>query len=198
MRQLPSHMAAAGRPVFRTLLLLGLAGSLLSASAPGAAALRERSPSLALVVASRVLKVSASAHEVPLVDPGVYVSAVGVAFEVDRSRSSYSRSLEVWQAFGSPLRQRRPLPPGLARGSPGLPVFARLTVVGPNGIESSSTFPFCPNSLYVARVSAIGPTSSTYPDTCAADPFSLGTVWGIDQGWGAAILGGQLVPLTQG
>jgi hypothetical protein len=47
---------------------------------------------------------------------------------------------------------------------------------------------FCPSGD-LARVNDNGPQVPRYPQFCTASPFTLGTVWGIDDGWAVGALG---------
>ena len=41
----------------------------------------------------------------------------------------------------------------------------------------------CPNDWNRQRVDASGPLTPRFPQFCATNPFTLGSVWGIDRGW---------------
>ena len=48
---------------------------------------------------------------------------------------------------------------------------------------------FCPGAGELARVSDDGPDVATYPQFCGGNPFTLGSVWGIDSGWASSAFG---------
>jgi hypothetical protein len=48
------------------------------------------------------------------------------------------------------------------------------------------------------RVSDDGPRDATYPQVCSGNPFTLGSVWGIDQGWASALASSVRLRLADG
>ena len=46
---------------------------------------------------------------------------------------------------------------------------------------------FCPNDWNRQRVDGSGPLTSRYPQFCGTNPFTLGSVWGIDKGWAVGL-----------
>jgi hypothetical protein len=52
-----------------------------------------------------------------------------------------------------------------------------------------SAYPFCPNTYSRARLSDAGPITSVYPYICGGNPFTRGTVWGIDDQWAVNPIG---------
>ncbi len=41
---------------------------------------------------------------------------------------------------------------------------------------------FCPNNAS-GRVRPDAPANSKYPQSCPINPFTLGSVWGVENGW---------------
>jgi hypothetical protein len=112
-------------------------------------------------------------------DAGVYVAATGGPFEIRIRRPDYDHPMEVTQhAPGGDVA----LPTGLVRGLVGLRRFIHITVTDPKGrVVLDRYHAFCPGSA--VRVTDEGPQSPTYVGYCYGSPFTLGTVWGIDEGW---------------
>jgi Lysyl oxidase len=50
-------------------------------------------------------------------------------------------------------------------------------------------YPFCPNTYSRARITDGGPITSVYPYICGGNPFTRGTVWGIDDQWAVNPIG---------
>ena len=82
--------------------------------------------------------------------------------------------------------QTRALPASILDGWNGLKNFASLTIRNKAGrvVAATAKMTLCPDSFNPERESPDSPSTSPYPQECrAADPFQLGTVWGIQQGW---------------
>ena len=70
----------------------------------------------------------------------------------------------------------------------GLPAFLQTSLTKRNGtpIQDASRA-FCSNSYLQERLDDTGPDVTNYPAGCWASPFTRGSVWGIEQGWGTDI-----------
>jgi hypothetical protein len=116
------------------------------------------------------------------------VAATGEAFEIRVGRDDYDHPVEVVQHDDSDGTDR-PLPASVARGMIGLRRFLHVTVTSASGRVVLDRFhAFCPSGE-LARVNDDGPQVPRYPQFCTANPFTLGTVWGIDDGWAVGALG---------
>lgn len=191
----PIGEATAVRAVAAALALLasGLSFGLDAAPAWSAEA---SPPSVRLLAASPKVTVQAQG-QTALVDPGVFVAAVGGDFELRASRPSYRAPIDFRQVDSQSGAVVRQLPSRLARGFSGLRRFAQVTVRDRRGrVVGSNPVDFCPNGAR-QRLNGEGPTLSRYPELggCFAFPFTKGMVWGIDRGW-AASAGGQEGPLA--
>ena len=161
--------------------LLGLTGTASHATSTGPPSLRER------VVTSHIVVTRAPGQKRVFVDPGVYVIPVGGSFQIDVSRPDYQYPAtvsQVWTDQAGP--EERSLPGTIADGWNGLARFLRYQVTNSSGtVVRRGGLTFCPNSFSPQRVQPSGPSDPTFPTFCgASDPFPIGAVWGIDQGWG--------------
>ena len=78
----------------------------------------------------------------------------------------------------------RPIPDDLLESWFGFRDFLHLSVDDARGRPVWETVSsFCPNSWEVDRLDDTGPLDPTYPQACWANPFTLSTVWGVDEGW---------------
>ena len=97
--------------------------------------------------------------------------------------------------------QTRPLPASVLDGWNGLKNFISLTIKNKAGrVVAATRLTLCPDSFDPERASPDSPPTSPYPQQCAAmDPFQIGTVWGIEQGWAVdAVQFGRTYPLALG
>jgi hypothetical protein len=157
-------------------------------AAPGAGAAAPVVPKLKLVAASA--SVTADRYEG---DPGVYLD-LGTYLTVDKApfelrvtRKSYKDPVVVSQVVteGGKTRTKK-LPAGLVKDFNGLPGFLQVTITDSKGAKVASTSSaFCPN--YAAgRIRPDAPATSKYPEGCSSNPFTLGSVWGVQKGWAAS------------
>jgi hypothetical protein len=157
-------------------------------AAPGAGAAAPVTPQLKLVAAAS--SVTADRYEG---EPGVYLD-LGAYITVDKAplelrvtRKSYKDPVVVTQvthAGGKTVTKK--LPAGLVKDFTGLPDFLQVTFTDSKGVKvASTTESFCPN--YAAgRVRPDAPATSAYPEGCSDNPFTLGSVWGVQKGWAAS------------
>jgi hypothetical protein len=118
-------------------------------------------------------------HRVPL-NVGMYLQDLAGDFRLNVTRT-YGGPIHVAMQTPSGWSQ---LPGGVANSWFGLQKMFRYTVRDASGavIRQRDT-DFCPNTYERQRVDSSGPLEATYPEFCWANPFSLGSVWGIDHGW---------------
>ena len=77
-----------------------------------------------------------------------------------------------------------PLPDGLVKDWQGLPGFIKITVTDHDGnVVATRQVTLCPDTYDQQRLTPNGPADPTYPQYCSANAFTLGMVWGIDDGW---------------
>ena len=157
------------------------------ASAPVSAGSAE--PELRLRATRSEVRVHRFSSGRVFIDPQVYVSASGGNFEIERSREDYDSPFVTRQLFdggGSAT-----LPDDLIDSSSGLADFLHITLTHRDGtVRVDRTVPFCPNTWGKVRVGPDGPSLPVYPESCSANPFTLGSVYGIEQDWGISVAEG--------
>jgi hypothetical protein len=124
-------------------------------------------------------------------DLSTYVAAVGGAFEIWAARLDYDHPAQVWQVVReNGVITKYPLPPSAEEDWLGLDRFLHVTVTDDAGAVVMDRYRgFCPGSGELARLSVDGPDIPTYPQFCGGNPFTLGAVWGIDDGWASNAFG---------
>lgn len=165
-----------------------------TAGAALAHAAAARGPSLKLIITQKTVTVSKPKHGPEFIDPGIWVSAVGSDLRLDVQRASYAKPVTITQIIRTPwgTTQRRPLPAALLDGWNGLKDFFLLTIRNSHGkVVATQKLTFCPDSFGAERASPGSPPANPYPQQCSAfDPFPLGQVWGLAQGWAIDPSGG--------
>jgi len=157
----------------------------------GAAGAQVAAPSIRLVTGSNSITVTRSPGRKAYLGLSVYVAAVGGAFEIRATRPDYDHPVSVFQvADQGGSVTTIPLPAWIDRDWQGLAKFVHVTVTDAAGhVIFDRYHPFCPGSGDLARLSDDGPDVPTYPQSCGGNPFQLGAVWGIDDGWAANAFG---------
>lgn len=169
------------RPILAVAAALTFAGAMpaLPAGAAGS------TPTLKLVPADTDVTIYRRAKRAIPLDIAVYVAAVDGPWELHVFRDGYTSPIELeWWLDGGEVR---PLDPSLLEGWFGLADFLQVEVrheaTGRLKLETSTSF--CPETWDRDRVNDSGPDVPSYPSYgCYGMPFTLGTVWGIDEGWG--------------
>src|SRR5690348_4344801 len=157
-------------------------------AAPARAALKQAAPGtgIKLIAAQRTITATRAGKQV-FVDPGIWVASLGAPLQLDVSRASYTQPVTVTQVINQPglPPQTRALPASILDGWNGLKNFLTLTIKNKAGRAVATTrITLCPNAFDPERANPDSPPTSPFPQQCAAgDPFQLGTVWGIQQGW---------------
>jgi hypothetical protein len=78
------------------------------------------------------------------------------------------------------------LPAGMVTGWGGLKDFTTVSIKDAAGAEIANyRTDFCPSSYESARTRRDAPAENPYPRGCSYNPFTLGSVWGIQAGWNA-------------
>ncbi|MFG3157934.1 lysyl oxidase family protein [Streptomyces sp. NPDC048219] len=166
------------------------AGLVAATSEPAKAA---TGPKLSLIAATGSLTLT-SWKEDPGVylDLGTYLTAEGTPLELKVTRKSYKDPVTVTQTVYEGGKARtRTLPKGTVKDFSGLPGFAEITVTDKAGKKVlGRTEDFCPNNAS-GRVRPDAPATSRYPESCPTNPFTLGSVWGVEKGWAANTYGGS-------
>ncbi|MFE7137185.1 lysyl oxidase family protein [Streptomyces sp. NPDC057644] len=145
----------------------------------------EPTPKLSLIAASKSVTLD-SWKEDPGVylDLGTYLTSENGAFELKVTRKSYKDPVVVTQVLRKGKKTTsKALPAGLVKDFSGLPDFAQVSVTNAAGktvLKQSEAF--CPNNAS-GRIRPDAPANSKYPQSCPVNPFTLGSVWGVENGW---------------
>ena len=181
---------------------VAIAGCTVAATAPLTVAAAQSAvpapaapgPAVQLIAAQRRITTQRFGSRVFL-DPGFYVASLGSALQFDVQRASYPKPVTITQVIHQPdgSTTTRPLPASILHGFNGLRNFMDLTVADSSGkVVATHRYRFCPDVFDPQKVSTGSPATSPYPDEgCRFDPFQLGMVWGIQQGWGADAVEGS-------
>jgi Lysyl oxidase len=159
-----------------------VAGSILAAAAvvvPAQAA-SSAEPPLRLVAGSSTVTLDRYSDYGVFLDLGTHIVAGSSAFEIRATRRSYADPITAVQLVNGRVKK---LPAGLLSDFAGLPGFLHVKITDSTGavaLEKDQTF--CPNGE-TARTRPDAPDTSPYPFYCSANPFTLGSVWGIQKGW---------------
>ena len=169
----------------RLLALMGVAAVLSTGTA--AAAPPDDDPQVRLVAASSSVTLDRWDEEGVYLNLGVNVVAGDSPLEIWVERASYADPVVASQVVRRGHRTRKvPLPNGLVKGFAGFDAFTHLTVRDAAGNEVvDRDEDFCPNSYQPVRTRPDAPDTSPYPSGCPTNIFTLGSVWGLQAGWGA-------------
>jgi hypothetical protein len=192
MTQLPS---TARR---RAGLAFALLCSTLVLQMPLGAEAATPSARLELRRASEKVELTRYKGEPLFLDLGIYVAAIGEAFDLRVARTSYTEPVQLTQILSGPggTTDIVDLPEDMLDGWKGLAGFLELEVKKLDGttvIDQTSTF--CPNGYDRQRLSESGPVQPTFPDSCWSNPFTRGMVWGIDADWAVSATRYEDAPL---
>jgi hypothetical protein len=118
-------------------------------------------------------------------DLGVNVIAGKDPFEIRATRKSYADPIVAKQTvLKSGKKKEVTLPAGMVTGWNGLKDFTTISIKNAAGAEVATyKTDFCPNSYSSARTRRDAPAQTPYPQGCSYNPFTLGSVWGIQAGW---------------
>ncbi|MFI1395844.1 lysyl oxidase family protein [Streptomyces sp. NPDC020681] len=145
----------------------------------------EPAPKLRLIAASNSVTLDKWEGETGVyLDLGTYLTAEGGPLEFNVTRKSYKDGIVAKQVIRDGKTTRtRTLPAGLVKDFSGLPGFVQVTLTDKNGKKVvDRTEAFCPNNAS-GRVRPDAPANSKYPESCPTNPFTLGSVWGVENGW---------------
>ncbi|MET8982885.1 lysyl oxidase family protein [Streptomyces sp. NPDC004539] len=162
----------------------------VAATAPGAGAApaaKPGQPQLKLVAASKAVVIDRWEGESGVyLDLGTYLTVDNAPLEFKVTRKSYKDQIVAQQILrdGKKVTTKN-LPAGLVKDFKGLPDFVEVSLTDASGKEvTKSSGTFCPNNAS-GRLRPDAPATSHYPQSCPTNPFTLGSVWGVEQGWAA-------------
>ncbi len=165
--------AAAG---FATVLTAGLLAGPGPAEAAAPVPMLKLERATATVIAPRYEKTV-------YFDLGVWAVAGAEPFEIRSYRTSYAHKLKSVLVRSGPDQR---LPAGSAREDfEGLKNFFVVTLKDSDGkVVHRSKENFCPNNGEgQVRRRPDAPAKSPYPDGCGGNPYTLGSVWGLQAGY---------------
>jgi hypothetical protein len=164
-------------------VVVGVAGA-----APGAGAAPAGpagKPKLKLIAASNSVTLNRwKGEDGVYLDLGTYVTVDDAPLEFKVTRKSYKDPIVAQQILrdGTSTKTKK-LPAGLVKDFSGLPGFLDVSVKNAAGEEvAQSKGTFCPNNAS-GRLRPDAPATSHYPESCSTNPFTLGSVWGVEKGW---------------
>ncbi|RPK61895.1 Lysyl oxidase [Streptomyces sp. ADI96-02] len=142
-------------------------------------------PKLSLIAASASVTLDSWKEEPGVyLDLGTYLTSESGAFELKVTRKSYKDPVVVSQVVRDGKKTTtKALPANLVKDFSGLPGFAQIKVTDSAGkTVLTRAEAFCPNNAS-GRVRPDAPANSKYPQSCPINPFTLGSVWGVENGW---------------
>ncbi|MFE4050301.1 lysyl oxidase family protein [Streptomyces sp. YIM B13518] len=150
-------------------------------------------PRLSLIAATTSITLT-SWKEDPGVylDLGTYLTAEKTPLELKVTRKSYKDPVTITQTvYEGGKAKAKVLPKGTVRDFSGLRGFAEITITDKAGRKVlTRSEDFCPNNAS-GRVRPDAPATSKYPESCSTNPFTLGSVWGVEKGWAANTYAGS-------
>ncbi|MFI1047079.1 lysyl oxidase family protein [Streptomyces griseoruber] len=164
----------------------------VAGAAPGAGAAPQSTagkPKLKLIAASKAVTLDRYEWDGGFqldFDLGTYLTVDNAPLEFKTTRKSYKDPVVVQQILrnGSRVTTKK-LPAGLVKDFKGLPDFLEISVKNSAGTEVKKIkSTFCPNNAS-GRLRPDAPATSHYPESCPTNPFTLGSVWGVEKGWAA-------------
>ncbi|WP_264926738.1 lysyl oxidase family protein [Streptomyces sp. A012304] len=183
-----SHSKGLKRAAFAAgaaLTVVAVAGA-----APGAGAAPQSKPGvpqLKLIAASNAVTLSRWEGEPGVyLDLGTYLSVDNAPLEFKVTRKSYKDPVVAQQILRDGTKTTtKKLPAGLVKDFSGLPGFLEVSLTDASGKEvAASKGTFCPNNAS-GRLRPDAPATSHYPESCPTNPWTLGSVWGVEKGWAA-------------
>ncbi|CAM5487922.1 Protein-lysine 6-oxidase OS=Streptomyces aurantiogriseus OX=66870 GN=GCM10010251_02900 PE=4 SV=1 [Streptomyces aurantiogriseus] len=164
----------------------------VAGAAPGAGAAPQSKPGvpeLKLIAASKSVTLDRWEWDGQAgvnLDLGTYVSVDNAPLEFKVTRKSYKDPVVAEQILRDGTKTKtKKLPAGLVNDFSGLPGFLEVSVTDASGAEvATSKGTFCPNNAS-GRIRPDAPATSHYPQSCPTNPFTLGSVWGVEKGWAA-------------
>ncbi|MER5768774.1 lysyl oxidase family protein [Streptomyces sp. NPDC001985] len=163
------------------------------AAAPDSRQKAAATPQLGLIAASKTVTITKYPWMNGVwLDLGTYVTSEGSPFEFKVNRKSYKDPVVAQQIIRQGKKTTtRTLPKGLVKDFTGLPGFVDVSITDAAGkpvLKTSQTF--CPNNAS-GRIRPDAPAKSKYPQSCPTNPFTLGSVWGVEKGWASNTYSGH-------
>ncbi|MFG2130956.1 lysyl oxidase family protein [Streptomyces sp. NPDC048751] len=161
-----------------------------AAAAPnaGAQSATPGTPKLKLIAASKSVTLERyddnEGHGGVYLDLGTYLQVDNAPFEFKVTRKSYKDPVVAQQILRDGTRTKvKTLPAGTVKDFSGLPGFLEVSVKNAAGREvAKSKGTYCPNNA-AGRIRPDAPATSKYPESCPTNPWTLGSVWGVQKGW---------------
>ncbi len=119
-------------------------------------------------------------------DLGLRVIAQGAPFELWSTRSSYDEQIATTWRRGA--AGDVPLPAGSMQDFSGLRSFLTLTITPKAGGPALTVRRKGCLDAWSERIDPAAPATSPYPRACWYNPYSLGSVQGLQEGWAAPVL----------
>jgi hypothetical protein len=164
----------------RVLRLLAIGAAVVAMNGGAVAAAAPAPPPLSFVAATSAVTLNRWPDEGVWLDLGTHVVAGKKPFEIRATRASYADPIVATLGKGA---SAKPLPAGLVTSFAGFTGFTHTRLVDANGaVVLERDEDFCPNG-YGARTRPDAPDTSPYPRQCPTNPFTLGSVWGLQAGW---------------
>jgi hypothetical protein len=164
----------------------------VAGAAPGAGAATASppgTPKLKLIAASKAVTLDryegdGQGHGGVYLDLGTYVTVDNAPLELKVTRKSYKDPVVAQQILRNGTKTTtKTLPAGTVKDFSGLPGFLEVSIKNAAGVEVRKTQgSFCPNNAS-GRLRPDAPATSHYPESCSTNPFTLGSVWGVEKGW---------------
>ncbi|GHE39159.1 hypothetical protein GCM10017771_57840 [Streptomyces capitiformicae] len=159
----------------------------VAGAAPGAGAAPAATPGkpqLKLIAASNSVTLDRYKGEGVYLQLGTYLSVDNAPLEFEAKRKSYKDPIVVKQILRDGKKTKtKTLPAGLVKNFSGLSGFLEISIkngAGEEVLKQGGTF--CPNNAS-ARIRPDAPATSHYPQSCSTNPWTLGSVWGVEKGW---------------
>ncbi|MFI2431400.1 lysyl oxidase family protein [Streptomyces sp. NPDC018693] len=162
----------------------------VAGAAPGAGTATKTTPGkpqLKLVAATKSVTLDRWDDEPGIyLDLGTYITVDNAPLEFQVTRKSYNDPVVAKQILRNGKKvTSKVLPAGLVDDFSGLRGFLEVSVTDADGKEVvKSQGNFCPNNAS-GRLRPDAPATSHYPESCPENPFTLGSVWGVEKGWAA-------------
>lgn len=162
----------------------------IAGAAPGAGAAPAATPGkpeLKLIAASNSVTLTRSEwSQGVFLQLGTYVTVDNAPLEFQVTRKSYKDPIVAKQILrDGKTTKTKTLPKGLFNDFSGLPGFLEISVKNAAGDEVvKSEGNFCPNNAS-GRIRPDAPATNHYPQSCSTNPWTLGSVWGVEKGWAA-------------
>ncbi|MFF3328618.1 lysyl oxidase family protein [Streptomyces sp. NPDC002888] len=159
-----------------------------AAAAPNAGAQQSATPGtpkMKLIAASKSVTLDRYEGNAGVyLDLGTYLQVDNAPLEFKVTRKSYKDPVVAQQILRNGTRtQVKNLPAGLVKDFSGLPGFMELSIKNAAGKEvSKTTGTYCPNNA-AGRIRPDAPATAKYPESCPTNPWTLGSVWGVEKGW---------------